>query len=165
MFTLRVAESDDEAAVTTLTQASYSVLMRAAYDQDLLDKALPIICRANPRLLASETYFLAVTGDDDVIGAGGWSREQPGTLKILEGVGHIRHFATHPDWACRGVGRAIHERCVDEARTAGLDRLECYASLNAVDFYAKLGFNAMQAMDVSLSDVCVMPVMLMQQAL
>jgi N-acetylglutamate synthase-like GNAT family acetyltransferase len=130
-----------------------------------MDKALPIISRANPRLLASRTYFVAITDDGDVIGSGGWSREQPGARKIERGIGHIRHFATHPDWTHSGVGRAIHERCADEGKAVGLDCFECYASLNAVDFYTKLGFDAVRPMDVVLNDQVVLPVMLMEQAL
>ena len=151
--------------MTALTKSSYGTLMSAAYDRDLLDQVLPIICRANPRLLASQTYFLAVADDGDVIGSGGWSRERPGTQKIEPGVGHIRHFATHPDWACRGVGRAIFERCANEAKSASVARLECYSSLNAVDFYAKLGFKAVRPMRVSLNDEHAMPVLLMEKVL
>ncbi|MEM7041521.1 MAG: GNAT family N-acetyltransferase [Pseudomonadota bacterium] len=164
-FTLRVAGPEDEAAVTALTQASYRTLMPAAYDRDLLVKVLPIICKANPALLASTTYFLAVTAEGDVIGSGGWSREQPGTLKIQTGAGHIRHFATHPDWTRRGVGRAIHERCAREARAAGLDRFECYASLNAVDFYERLGFKEVRPVDLPMGGSVAMPALMMERDL
>lgn len=127
---------EDEAAVTVLTKSSYGTLMRSAYEPALLEKLLPIIAKANPRLLASGTYYLMVSAGGEVIGAGGWSHEQPGRQKRQGCLGHIRHFAIHPAWTLRGVGRALYERCAEEAKVAGLGRFECYASLNAVDFCA-----------------------------
>ena len=164
-FTLRIAELDDEAAVTALTQASYSALMPAAYDQDLLSKVLPIIARANPKLLASGSYYVAVSADGAIIGAGGWTRERPGSGAIEEGRGHIRHFAIHPDWIGRGVGRALVERAVREAESHSIRRLECNSSLNAVDFYRRLGFINVRAIDVPLGEHLRMPAMLMERNL
>lgn len=103
-YTLRVSKPGDETAVTALTQASYGMPMPEAYDQSLFNKLLPIISKGNPRLLASGTYFLAITPDGEVIGSGGWSREQTGTRELREGLGHIRHFAIHPAWIGRGIG-------------------------------------------------------------
>ena len=151
--------------MTALTRASYGRLMAGGYDQDLLDKLLPIIARANPRLLASGAYYLTVSPDGEVIGAGGWSRERPGSGAIETGLGHIRHFATHPDWVGQGVGRALFERCMDEARAAGISRLECYSSLNAVDFYCRLGFLVIRAIDIPMGGDLVMPAVLMEQRL
>jgi N-acetylglutamate synthase-like GNAT family acetyltransferase len=164
-FTLRAAAPEDEAAVTSLTEASYGTLMRGAYDKVLLKKVLPIITRANPRLLASGAYFLAVTADGEVIGSGGWSRERPGTKEIQDGLGHIRHFATQPSWTGCGVGRAIFEPCKGDAKAADLGRLECYSSLNAVDFYARLGFKEIRPVEIPLGGDLIMPAMLMECAM
>lgn len=68
--------------MTALAQASYSTLMFDAYDQMLSAEVLPIIARANLLLLVSGPYFLAATTNGEMIGSGGWSREQPVTQEL-----------------------------------------------------------------------------------
>ena len=166
---IRTAALQDESNATALIRASYRVLMAEAYGQSYLDALLPVIGKANPRLLASGTYYLAVRAVGELVGAGGWTRERPGTGDILPAVGHVRHFATHPDWAGKGVGRSIMERCLREAEAAGCRRMDCQASLNAVDFYRKLGFNVVKPIDVpvkgkaGLQEDLIMKCMLMER--
>lgn len=164
-FAIRPSTSGDEAAVTALLDLSYRTLMPAGYDQALLDDLLPLITRANPRLLSSGTYYLAESEEGDIIGAGGWTRDQPGTGDMIAEIGHIRHFATHPDWTSRAIGRSIFERCEAEARSSAVIRFECYSSLNAVDFYAKLGFKALRRVVIPMGGELVLPAMLMERIL
>ena len=136
---VRIAGPGDSDAIEALFEASYYALFKSGYDQTTLDAALPIITRANPVLLSSGRFYMTEAGTF-ATGCGGWSIERPGTGEIETGLGHIRHFAVHPDWLRRGIGGAILQRSVDEARRVGLDRLECNSSLVAVDFYAAHGF-------------------------
>lgn len=151
--------------MTGLLKQSYGRLMPGAYGEALVAEVLPIIARANPRLLASGTYYLAFTPDGELIGAGGWTCERPGIGEIEADMGHIRHFATHPDWIGQGVGRALIQRCVSDAVSAGITRFECYSSLNAVDFYARLGFKEVRAIDIPMGGDLVMPSLLMERTL
>ena len=139
---VRVAGPEDADAVGAVLRASYPTLMSPAYPADVLARALPFMVRANPALLRSGTYYLAATPDGTVVGCGGWTFERPGEpgLAIDPAQGHIRHFATHPDWVRHGIGRALFNRCVAEARAVGVQRFECYASVVAQPFYAALGF-------------------------
>ena len=50
-----------------------------------------------------------------------------------------------------------------DARTAGVDCFECYSSLNAEGFYAALGFELIQPLDVQMGPDLRMPVMLMRR--
>lgn len=59
----------------------------------------------------------------------------------------------------------IYERCEREARAAGLDCFECYSSLNAVDFYARLGFKKTRPVDIPMGDALIMPAMHMERGL
>lgn len=174
MFGIRSATVADDALVSALLRFSYEKLMPAAYDQALLTRLLPIIGKANPALLASGTYYLAATDSDLIIGAGGWTAEQPGSGNLLSATGHIRHFACHPDWTGQGVATALFERCLEAARASGMKRFECYASLNAVDFYRKLGFKAIDRVDIPMGghlgqggrqgDDLTMPAIVMERA-
>jgi N-acetylglutamate synthase-like GNAT family acetyltransferase len=139
-ISLRVAGPMDEPAVSSLLEASYIKLLARDYEPDLLAKLLPLVTKANSQLLTSEKFYVAQTELGEFIGCGGWSREQPGTDEIRQGEAHIRHFATHPNWIRRGVGRALLNRCIQDARNAAIKILECHSSLSAVDFYRASGF-------------------------
>jgi len=147
---VRAATPADEPAVNALLAASYPTLMRGSYEAAVLAAALPMITQANPALLSSGTYYLAESADGVLAGCGGWTRERPGSGDIVPRLGHIRHFATHPHWVRRGVGRAIYERCQSDARLAGVRRLECFASLNGLRFYESLGFKAIRPIDIPM---------------
>lgn len=151
--------------MTALLQASYGRLMAGCYQRAVLERALPIIARANPRLLSANTFFVAESGDGGIVGCGGWTPESPGSGTIAPAVGHIRHFATHPDWTGRGIGRALYARTAADARARGMARFECCASLNAVAFYAALGFRHVRRIEAQLADGVAFPAALMAQSL
>jgi GNAT superfamily N-acetyltransferase len=161
-ITLRVATPDDAAAVRHVLVNSYPALMAKAYDPELLARALPRITLPHPKLLAGGTYYL-VEADGYAAGCGGWSWWRPGSDEVEPGLAHIRHFATHCDWTGRGVGRALYERCEQDARAAGADRFECYASLNGEGFYAALGFARIGAMEVAMGPGLDFPSILMRR--
>lgn len=150
-YSVRRSHSRDLAAVTGLLQASYPVLMKAAYESAALDPALKLMTRANPNLLSSRTYYVAEATDGTLVGCGGWTHEPPGDDVIQRGVGHIRHFAVHSDWIRHGVGSAIYRRCEADARAAGIHKFECYASLNAESFYSALGFERIAIVDIQMT--------------
>lgn len=146
---VRPAQPEDAVAVTALLQASYPRLMTQAYGPDVLAAALPAMTRANPALLASGTFHVAEQAGD-LVGCGGWTAERPGSGEVVPGLGHIRHFATHPDWTGQGIGRSIFQTCYREATEAGVRHFDCYASLNAEKFYGALGFAIIEPVAVEL---------------
>lgn len=125
--------------------------MKPAYDAAMLDPALKLMTRANPKLLSSGTYYVAESEDGAVVGCGGWTRERPGGETAVGAVGHIRHFGTHPDWTRRGIGSAIFRRCEEDARASGIREFECYSSLNAENFYSALGFERIAVIDIEMT--------------
>ena len=84
-ISIRVTLADDVAATERVYRASFPVLMAAAYDSETLARVLPLFTRANPKLLASGTYYLAEIAGE-AIGCGGWSRELPGKSSTEPGV-------------------------------------------------------------------------------
>jgi len=162
-FTTRVASPSDEAGVSALLETSYSVLMARDYTPELLTLALPLICKANPALLRSGTYWVAENLQGEMVGCGGWTAQRPGSGDTLGGIGgiggigHIRHFATHPAWTRRGIGRVLMDACKDDARKKDVSRFECYSSLSARSFYAALDFQACGSIDIALGNSCLFP--------
>lgn len=152
------------AAIGRVLAASYPALMAGAYDRDLLARALPLMTRAQPRLVGSGTYYVA-EADGAIVGCGGWSREPPGAPAGAEGIAHIRHFAVSPGWIGRGVGRAIYRRCEECARAAGIRVFECYSSLNGEPFYLALGFTRLAAIEVPMGPTTRLPSIHMRRAI
>jgi GNAT superfamily N-acetyltransferase len=156
---IRVAGPEDTEAVETVLRASYSVLLESTYAPDILAGALPLMVRANPTLLSSGTYYLVTMPDCTAAACGGWTLEPPGGVSASMDPtrAHIRHFATHPDWIGRGIGRALFDRCVADARAVGVERFECYSTLVGQPFYRALGFSAVEAISVDMAPGITLP--------
>jgi GNAT superfamily N-acetyltransferase len=161
-YEVSIATAEDALGVTALLEACYPPLFAKGYDDATLKTALPRMIVANPRLLASGNFFIAVEHRGAIVGCGGWSRERPGSNESVAGEGHVRHFATHPAFLKRGIGRAIFARCKEQAMAQGIRRFDCYASLVAVDFYRALGFSAVGPMDLNLGPGVSIPGVLMR---
>jgi GNAT superfamily N-acetyltransferase len=162
-ISLRLATPTDADAVTALLEASYARLLTTHYDAAILERALPSMTKANPGLLASGTYYVA-EADGRPAGCGGWTMRRPVTGEVVEGEAHIRHFATHPDFARQGVGRALIERCFADARARGVHTLSAFATRNAEAFYRAAGFTLIETFDNRL-DGHSFPSLLMRRAL
>ncbi|WP_168206495.1 GNAT family N-acetyltransferase [Labrenzia sp. PHM005] len=139
-FQTRIAAPSDAASVSSLLGRSYSALLPQAYSAELLNAALPLITKAQPKLLTSGTYYVAETDSGKLIGAGGWTKHSPTARDETPANGNIRHFGTDPEYTGKGVARALMTRCFEAARSAGLLELNCYSTLNAEAFYKSCGF-------------------------
>lgn len=156
-ISLRRAAPADLSAVDRLLARSYPRLLAADYPPSTLVLAVPRIARARPELLASGTYFLAEDPDGAVLAAGGWTRAVPSGAQGFENTGHVRHVATDPAVARRGVGRALMAQVMQDARGAGMEWLDCLSTRTAVPFYAALGFRVLFPVDVPLAPGIVFP--------
>jgi predicted N-acetyltransferase YhbS len=145
-FIVRPAQPHDREGVDALLARSYPPLLAPGYDAELLAATLPAMTRAQPKLLACATWFVAVRESGEVVGCGGWTRERPGTGEVEPGLGHVRHFGTHVDHLRQGIARALGMQTLASARAAGIEQLECYSTLVAEKFYASLGFRTIGSM-------------------
>ena len=103
---------------------------------------------------------MAEAPDGRVLGAGGWSRDRK-----RGDLGHLRHVAADDRVVRRGVGRALVEHCLSEARSAGLREIECWSTLNGEGFYAALGFRSEGPMEVELAPGISFPSVRMRRAI
>ncbi|MEL7491217.1 MAG: GNAT family N-acetyltransferase [Pseudomonadota bacterium] len=149
-LSIRQTTPEDYGSVTRILQHAYTNLLVSAYEPDLLSAALQSMARANPALLASGAYFIAEWEGRTPVACGGWSRQRPGTNSVEDGVGHLRHFATHGDWAGHGIGGEVYAECEAQAAAAGVGVFECYATLNAERFYQSVGFETVGPFTVRL---------------
>jgi len=157
-ITIRVADAGDLSAIDRLLGRSYPTLLKRDYPPSVMVLAVPRICRAQPILVASGTYYLAEDEDGTLLGVGGWTakRRQPG-------VADIRHVATDPSALRRGVGRALMSRIFSEAQAHGILRYDCLATRTAVPFYQRMGFVTLGSLEVRLAKVITFPAVQMQR--
>ena len=160
--TLRIATPDDRDVLDDLIRRSYAALDDGSYDREQIAAAMPAISHANPKLLASGTYFVAEC-DGEAAGCGGWSMVRPGTAEVEEGVAHIRHFATHPAHQRKGIARLLLARCLADAASAGMRRMKSQSTLPGEAFYAAAGFRRLQLRDAEMAPGIRLPVVDMER--
>lgn len=157
-ITVRTAGQDDVAAVDMLLRRSYPSLLKRDYPPSTIVTAVPIICRAQPALVACGSYYVAEDERGRVVGAGGWTpkRRSPD-------VADIRHVATDPAALRLGVGRAILSRIFAKAQYAGVTRFDCLSTRTAVPFYQAMGFVTLGPIDIQLAKAVSFPAIQMQR--
>ena len=77
----------------------------------------------------------------------------------------IRAFFVHPDFARRGLARALYAECARAARAAGFRRLELMATLPGEPLYAALGFAPIERVALSLGNGIELPLVRMGRAI
>lgn len=159
---IRVATSDDIPALRKLIEHSVRELQAGWYTSEQIEAAVHSVFGVDRQLIDDDTYYVAEIGGR-IAGCGGWSKR--GTLYGASHYDHsrndvmldpahdparIRAFFTHPNFARKGVGRALLERCEQEARNAGFHSMEMAATLPGVPLYAAHGYEAFETFDVPL---------------
>jgi GNAT superfamily N-acetyltransferase len=162
-LSLRKAILDDRPALERLIAESARGLSRPDYTDVQIEAALGTAFGVDSELIRDGTYFVAEAGAE-LVGCGGWSKRrtlfggdaQPGRRSELldpqRDAARIRAFFVHPNWARRGVGRAILERCELEARAQGFRSVELLATLPGHKFYRTLGYTGDERIAHELSD-------------
>lgn len=161
---IRTARLDDRPAIGELIVASAWGLSRGVYEDRQIESALETgVFGVDSEMIADGTYLVAeVRGR--IIGCGGWSgrrtlfggdtfaARESERLDPASEPARIRAFFVHPDWARRGVGRAILDRCEAEARAAGYRRLEMMATLPGLAFYRASGYTVDEDVEYIMED-------------
>ncbi len=171
---LRHAKLADVPRLEALVAESMHGLDTGFYSDAQIDAALHELFAVDTQLIEDRTYYL-VDSDDGLVACGGWSKR--GTLfsgDRKRGVDHrapmldprtsparLRGFFVHPAWARRGLGRRLFITCRNAAEAAGFKQFEVAATAPCEPFYAHLGFQSHERLDLALSDSVVFPVVRM----
>jgi len=152
-FAFRRALIDDAPALAALIARSARGLSLADYSSEQVEAALKGAFGVDTGLIADGTYFLAEHAGEPVA-CGGWSRRKAlfggdayhgASAEPLDPAvdsARIRAFFVHPDWARRGLGRALLELCETEAKAAGFRALELMATRPGLKLYQASGYVA-----------------------
>ena len=150
-FSVRLATLADVPTLEGLIADSARGLGRGDYTDAQIEAALGGTWGVDSELIRDGTYFV-VEADGAVVACGGWSRRQTlfggdrhgarssALLDPERDAARIRAFFVRPEWARRGIGRALLQRCEAEARAHGFKRLGLMATLPGERLYAAAGF-------------------------
>lgn len=152
-YTIRKAKLDDRAEIEKLIAESVRGLSRADYDEQQIELSIRSVFGVDVDLIADETYFVAEDDKKNLVGCGGWSKRktlygassyahsrESGWLDPKLDAAKIRAFFIHPEWARKGIGRAILETCEAEAKSSGFKVAEMMSTLPGVRLYSACGY-------------------------
>src|SRR5262245_1417733 len=147
----RLAALEDVPAIDALIAASARGLCGKDYPPEVVESALGTAWGCDSELIRDGTYFVAESGGR-LIAGGGWGQRktlfggdrrdgrQSALLDPATDAARIRAFFVHPDFARRGLGRALLARCEAAARAAGFRAAELMATLTGVPLYRGCGY-------------------------
>jgi GNAT superfamily N-acetyltransferase len=148
---IRQATLSDKPALEALIARSARELSRGDYTPEQVEGALRGAFGVDTQLIVDGTYFV-VEMDGRIVGCGGWSRRRTlfggdaragrdaSELDPRVDAAKIRAFFVDPDYARRGIGRAILEHCEAQAALHGFTRFELMSTLPGVRLYRECGY-------------------------
>jgi N-acetylglutamate synthase-like GNAT family acetyltransferase len=172
----RLATSDDVPALEDLIPLSVRTLQAPYYSAAQMAASMGPVFGVDRQLISDGTYF--VVEDAGVItGCGGWSRRKSlfgaDTSRAAEDAmlvpatdpARIRAFFIHPDWARRGIGRAILTACEAAIIAAGFPQAELVSTLAGVPLYLTCGYSETERYEIPMSGGLTLPVVRMTKRL
>ena len=159
LYRIRVATLADEPQLHPLIARSIRALGTDDYTPAQIEAALTGAFGVDTALIRDATYFVALDGDDRIVGCGGWSRRRTlfgsdaraerddSWLDPATDAAKIRAFFIDPVHARRGIGRSVLERCEQEIARAGFSRCEMMATLPGQRLYARYGYESGAAIE------------------
>ena len=124
----------------TLTQIAHAAKRHWGYPESWI-AAWREILTMRPQFIATNIAFIAMEGER-AIGFYVLTTEDDGL--------HLDHLWILPDVMRRGIGRALFEHAIAQARNLGFDSLKIEADPNADGFYKRMGA---KRVGVSVSEV------------
>ena len=169
---IRKATAKDRRGLEAMQRHALQRLSARCYSARQIERFLKLVGTFDEELIAEGTYFV-VEDHECLVGCGGWSRRRPtfrgctsGTsAHRIAGSAAIRAVYTRPDYARRGIGRAIMVRSEQAALAAGHRCLYLAASLAAVPFYRALGYRPLSICTIVLPDGTAVPMIPMAKLL
>lgn len=172
LWNLRLATESDIPALEQLIPLSVRSLQAGHYSPAQMDAAIGPVFGVDRQLIWDGTYFVAAV-KDQIAGCGGWSRREAvfggdrhhaggdALLDPARDPARIRAFFVHPNWARRGIGRAILARCEAAILAAGFQSAELVATLTGEPLYASFNYEVIERYDVPMAHGLVLPVVRM----
>lgn len=175
-FTLRNATMSDIPEIERVMRESLTGIGSRSYDAQQIASSLENIAHLDRDLVSDGTYFVAVAGSA-IVGCGGWSRrgklyagsaaagDESRLLDPASEAARVRAMFVTPQWARRGIGRTILDRCELEAREEGFKKVELMAMLSGEAMYTAAGYAVVERVSPPLADGTMLPLTRMEKSL
>lgn len=162
-YDIRKAKLDDRPAIEELIAESARNLSREDYSEQQIEAAVRTVFGVDTDLIIDGTYFVAESSEG-LVGCGGWSRRRTlfGGDKFAERdsspldpeleAAKVRAFFVHPQWARKGIGRALLAKCEMEARAYGFRSLELMSTLPGLKLYRAYGYEETARVNYRVDD-------------
>lgn len=137
------------AAIETLGSEAYNDRQIAAWKSGIDPSLYPVADAA--------THFLVAERDGQVIGFG-WMKPEADEYFTIDVSGEITGMYVHPAAAGEGVGTRLLNQLERVGRQASVQSLGLWASLNAVPFYNKHGYETVTSQALEYDDGTEVPV-------
>ena len=158
----------DVDALNAVIAASARELSRGDYTPEQVEGALRGAFGVDTQLIRDGSYFM-IECDGRIAGCGGWSRRRTlfgsdaragrdaTELDPATDAAKIRAFFIHPDFARRGLGTMLLDRCEREAVMFGFRRFEMMATLPGIRLYERRGYVGSTRVEWPLGDGLTIP--------
>jgi N-acetylglutamate synthase-like GNAT family acetyltransferase len=175
-YALRKAQLDDREAIQELIEISARGLSRADYSEEQIEATIATVFGVDTNLIEDGTYFVAES-DNILVGCGGWSRRKTlfggdqyasrdsGYSDPASDPAKIRAFFIHPDYARRGIGRAILAACENEAKAFGFKSIELMSTLPGLGLYRACGYKGEERIELEVGSGLTIGLMPMRKQL
>ena len=156
-FLIRETVASDADAIQALHNHSFERLCAAHHSPAQMRAAAETFMLLDRRLLTSGRYYVTETPGRS-IGSGGWGRDQRDAA-----LAHVRAVYVHPEFLRKGVGRRLVALAEERAKQAGCNAFAADSSLNAVAFYAALGYRVISEQILTLKGDVAFPIVRMEE--
>jgi GNAT superfamily N-acetyltransferase len=175
-WTIRLAQEADIPVLEELIPRSVRELQSEYYSRAQMDAAIGSVFGVDRQLIRDETYFV-VEFENEIAGCGGWSKRKKlfgsdalgasehGLLDPKTDAARIRAFFIHPEFARRGIARAILLACEKAMCVADFTSAEMVATLPGEPFYAAFGYAAHERYEIPMTNNLTLPVVRMSKRL
>lgn len=172
----RLACLADVPELERLIPLSVRVLQAPYYSPAQMEAAFGPVFGVDRQLIEDGTYFV-IEEAQQIIACGGWSRRKSlfgggaggataeSLLNPAKDAARVRAFFVHPDWARRGLGKALLLACENAIRAAGFHRIELVATLAGVPLYRAHGYVEELSYEIPLSNGLGLPAVRMTKQL
>ena len=176
-FIFRKAKIADINILESLIEKSARSINSAYYSETEIDAALGNAWTVDQQLILDDTYWIVETLEGLVVACGGWSKRKLlfgkkdvlslSDNELIPGIdaARIRAFFVHPEFARKGIGKQLLEKCETEARLLGFNSLELVATLSGEKLYAANGYIPQKSYYIDLGNGITNKVISMRKVL
>ncbi len=172
---IRLAQETDLEAVEALMKHSMQLLGQGHYTEAQVSSCCHHVCVPPRQLIKDQTFFVVTTGDEALVGCGGWSfrktlyagpagsPQEDSTLDPKHEPARIRAMFTAPQESGKGIGSLILAHSERAAQAFGFQRGMLGATLSGVAFYKSKGWRPMTKEQATLPDGVTIGVIQMEK--